>query len=76
MDTLGLTTIFTHSAADLQWPELAHLICPDDADFSFSHSNALQENQLLLTGSSFHHRIHKFVGASVSVFLVPLKPIF
>ena len=29
VDTLGLPTIFfTHSAADLQWPELAHLICP------------------------------------------------
>ena len=27
VDTLGLLTIFfTHSAADLQWPELAHLI--------------------------------------------------
>lgn len=29
--TLGLPTIFfTHSAADLQWPELARLICPDN----------------------------------------------
>ena len=28
VDTLGLPTIFfTHSAADLQWPELARLIC-------------------------------------------------
>lgn len=28
VDTLCLPTIFfTHSAADLQWPELAHLIC-------------------------------------------------
>ena len=31
VDTLGLPTIFfTHSAADLQWPELAHLICPEE----------------------------------------------
>ena len=31
VDALGLPTIFfTHSAADLQWPELARLICPDD----------------------------------------------
>lgn len=33
VDTIGLpTTFFTHSAADLQWSELAHLICPDEAD--------------------------------------------
>ena len=33
VDTIGLLTIFfTHSAADLQWPELARLICPDDPD--------------------------------------------
>ena len=31
VDTLGLPTIFfTHSAANLQWPELACLIFPDD----------------------------------------------
>ena len=35
VDTIGLLTIFfTHSAADLQWPELARLICPDDPDSS------------------------------------------
>lgn len=33
VDTLGLPIIFfTHSAADLHWPELARLICPLDAD--------------------------------------------
>ena len=33
VDTLGLPTIFfTHSAADLQWPELARLISPEDQD--------------------------------------------
>ena len=31
IDTLGLPTVFfTHSAADLQWPELGKLLCPDD----------------------------------------------
>ena len=68
VDTFGLPTIFfTHSAVDLQWPELAQLICTDDADSSLSHSKALHENQLLLTGSSFHHCIHKFVNASAGV---------
>ena len=39
VDTLGLPTIFfTHSAADLQWPELAMLICPDDPNSSSSHN--------------------------------------
>ena len=77
VDTFGLPTIFfTHSAANLQWPELAQLICPENVDSSLSHSKALQENQLLLTGSSFHHRIHKFVDASMSAFLMPLKPFF
>lgn len=33
VDCLGLPTIFfTHSAADLQWPELAKLICPTPED--------------------------------------------
>lgn len=37
------TMFFTYSAADLQSPELAHLICPDDSD-----SRSLRI-QLLLT---------------------------
>ncbi len=33
VDTLGLPTVFfTHSAADLQWPELARILCPDEPD--------------------------------------------
>ena len=33
VDTLGMPTVFfTHSAADMQWPELANLICPNPAD--------------------------------------------
>ena len=35
MDILGLPTVFfTHSAADIQWPELANLIRPDNLAFA------------------------------------------
>ena len=45
VDTLGLPTVFfTHSAADLQWPELAHLICPDHPDDRSARSRAVIEN--------------------------------
>ena len=45
VNTLGLPTVFiTHSAADLQWPELAQLICPADQDSSTAHSTAVVEN--------------------------------
>ena len=38
VDTLGLPTIFfTHSAADLQWPELTRLICPEDSNSTTAH---------------------------------------
>ena len=61
VDTLGLPTVFfTHSAADLQWPELARLICPDDPDSSSSRSKALQESPAIASWF-FHHRIQKFV---------------
>ena len=63
VDTLGLPTVFfTHSAADLQWPELARLICPDNPDSSSSRSKALQENPAIADWF-FHHRIQKFVDA-------------
>ena len=63
VDTLGLPTLFfTHSAADLQWPELARLICLDNPDSSSSHSKALQENPATADWF-FHHRIHKFIDA-------------
>ena len=63
VDTLGLPTVFfTHSAADLQWPELARLICLDNPDSSSSHSKALQENPATADWF-FHHRIHKFINA-------------
>ena len=61
VDMLGLPTVFfTHSAADIQWPELARLICPDDPDSSSSRSKALQENPAIADWF-FHHRIQKFV---------------
>ena len=48
VDSLGLPTIFfTHSAADLQWPELTHLICPDDADSSSRRIQAVNNNPAL-----------------------------
>ncbi len=57
VDMLGLPTVFfTHSAADLQWPELTRLLCPEDSEI-----------QLSLTG--FHERIMKFVDAFHSVYL-------
>ena len=63
VDTLGLPTIFfTHSAADLQWPELARLICPDDPDSSASRIKDVNENPALADWF-FYHRVHMFVDA-------------
>lgn len=63
VDTLGLPTIFfTHSAADLQWPELAHLICPEDPDSLASRVKAVNENPALADWF-FCHRVQKFVEA-------------
>ena len=62
-DTLVLPTVFfTHSAADLQWPELARLICPDDPGSSSSRNRALVENPAIADWF-FHHRIQKFIDA-------------
>ena len=61
VDTLGLPTIFfTHSAADLQWPELAHLICPEDPNSSASRIQAVNDNPALADWF-FCHRVQKFV---------------
>ena len=63
VDTLGLPTVFfTHSAADLQWPELSCLICPDDPQSSASRSKALMENPAI-ADCFFYHRIHMFLDA-------------
>ena len=61
VDTLGLPTIFfTHSAADLQWPELVHLICPEDPNSSASRIQAVNDNPALADWF-FCHRVQKFV---------------
>ena len=56
IDTLGIPTIFfTHSAADLHWPDLGRLICP-----------ASNENQAVIENPAiadwyFYHRVQKFI---------------
>jgi hypothetical protein len=63
VDTLGLPTIFfTHSAADLQWPELARLICPEDPHSSSSRTKAVIENPAVANWF-FYHRVLKFIDA-------------
>ena len=63
VDTLGLPTIFfTHSAADLQWPELANLICPDDPDSRSSHAKAVIENPAI-SDWFFYYRVQEFIKA-------------
>ena len=63
VDTLGLPTIFfTHSAADLQWPELAQLICPDNPDSRTARAKAVIENPALADWF-FYHRVMEFVKA-------------
>ena len=61
IDTLGLPTVFfTHSAADLQWPELAQLTCPDDPTNSTRRSQALRDNPAVADWF-FYHRIQLFL---------------
>jgi len=63
VDTLGLPTIFfTHSAADLQWPELARLICPEDPDNPAARIKAVNDNPAIADWF-FCHRVQKFVDA-------------
>jgi hypothetical protein len=63
VDTLGLPTVFfTHSAADLQWTELARLICPNNPDSSSARNKAVQENPAI-ADSFFYQRIVKFIDA-------------
>ena len=50
VDTLGLPTVFfTHSAADLQWPELARLLGVEDPNTSTTRSKRIH---VWLIGSS------------------------
>ena len=61
VDMLGLPTIFfTHSAADLQWPELARLICPVNSNSSASRIKAVNENPAIADWF-FCYRVQKFV---------------
>ena len=61
VDKLGMPTVFfTHSAADGQWPEVAHLICPDNKDSSSIRSKAVADNPAIANWF-FYHRISKFV---------------
>ena len=63
VDTLGLPTIFfTHSGADLQWPELARLICPDNPDSRTARTKAVIENPAV-TDWFFYHRVMQFIKA-------------
>ena len=63
VDTIGLPTVFfTHSAADHQWPELARLLSPDDADSSSSRIRAVIDNPAI-SDWFFGHRIQKFIEA-------------
>ena len=61
VDTLGLPTIFfTHSAANLQWPELARLICLDNPDSRTAQAKAVIENPAV-TDWFFYHRVTEFI---------------
>ena len=65
VDTLGLPTIFfTHSAADLQWPELARLICPDDPESQSSRTKATIENPAMADWYFYHSLVKPFMWAS------------
>ena len=62
VDTLGLPTVFfTHSAADLQWPELARLICTEEeASSKSSRQKAVNQNPAI-SDWLFYHRVLEFV---------------
>ena len=61
VDTLGLPTVFlTHRAVDLQWPELARLICPDNPESRSKRSEALVVNPAIADWF-FYQRIRLFM---------------
>ena len=51
---------FTHSAAYLQWPELAQLICPDHPDDRSARSRAVIENPAIANWF-FYERVQQFL---------------
>ena len=45
VDTLGPPTVFfTHSATDLQWPELANLTCKNSPEDASAHRRVVIDN--------------------------------
>ena len=61
VDTLGLPTLFfTHSAADLHWPELAHLICPAHPEDKNARSHAVIQNPAIADWF-FWQRVQQFM---------------
>ena len=63
VNTIGLPTIFfTHSAADLQWPELARLICKDDPESWSNCTKAVIENPAMADWFFYYH-IQNFIEA-------------
>ena len=61
IDFLGLPILFfTHSAADLQWPELASLICPDTQESIHARREAVALNPAVADWF-FYERIRLFM---------------
>lgn len=62
VDSQGLPPVFfTHSTADLQWPELAQLLCPNDASNRSSRNRAVIENPVIADWF-FYERIQQFLN--------------
>lgn len=51
---------FTHSAADLQWPKVAQLICPDNPDSMTAQSKVVTDSPALAYWF-FYHGVMEFV---------------
>ena len=61
VDTLGVPTVFlTHSAADLNWPELGQILGLEDSTDNKAKSMAVIENPCLADWF-FYQRISKFM---------------
>ena len=61
VDTLGLPTLFfTHSVADMQWPELAQLIYPHNPADKICRKKAVIENPAIADWFSYH-RVQLFL---------------
>ena len=61
VNTLGLPTVFlTHSAADIHWPELAELICPNNPQDRAARTRAVIENPAIADWF-FYHRIKLYL---------------